>query len=181
VGADRAALLAMAWVFSNLALAWLAVQTGHPNAGALTVGALDGAIFSSIVLVKASARLEAGMTGLLSGFGLDSITNSGRTITTFVHGVHEGLEANSGRTITTFVHGVHDGLEAIVNASTAPSHCDRHETLELMILRAIWMAIIVTLLALFVKWGQSCAVGAAAPPAATALPVPVEIARGHAA
>src|SRR5262249_20213941 len=90
--AARAPILALAWVLSNVVLGWIGVATGHPNLGALTAGALDGAIFSAIVLVKASARLEALMTGLLSGFGLDSITNSGRTVASFVHSVHDVLE-----------------------------------------------------------------------------------------
>lgn len=162
--AQRASALALAWVLSNVALAWIGVAIGHPNLGALTVGALDGAIFSAIVLVKASARLEAGMTGLLSGFGLDSITNGGRTIASFVHSVHEVVET-------------------IVNASTDELPPGHHQALELMIMRAIWTALIVVLLALFVKWGQRPAAAAPiAEPMRTLVPVPVpEIERGQAA
>jgi len=154
--ADRASFLALAWVLSNLLVGWIAVKTGHPNLGALAIGALDGAIFSSILLIRASARLEAGMTGLLSGFGLDSITNSGRTI-------------------ASFVHGLHNGLEAIVNASTGELPTDHHQPLELIIMRAIWMPLIVTLVALFLRWGRT--------PAATPIHtlVPAEISRGQAA
>src|SRR5437588_519130 len=73
-----APVLALAWILSNLARGWIGIAIRHPNLGALTAGALDGTIFSAIVLVKASARPEAGMTGLLSGFGLDSITSGVR-------------------------------------------------------------------------------------------------------
>lgn len=154
--ADRPSVLALAWVLSNLLVGWIAVKTGHSNLGALAIGALDGVIFSSILMIRASARLEAGMTGLLSGFGLDSITNSGRTI-------------------AAFVHGVHNGLEAIVNASTGELPADHHQALELIIMRAIWMALVITLVALFLKWG----LGPAAAPISTL--VPTEISRGQAA
>jgi hypothetical protein len=158
LGPDRAPLLALLWVLLNLALGGIAVHSGYPNAGALLVGALDGFIFSSLVLVKASARLEAGMTGLLSGFGLDSITNSGRVVARLVHGIHEGLEA-------------------IVSASTDGQSCDHHQVLELMVMRAIWMAVAVVLLALFVKWGRSQAVAASAQPAPALVHAPAEIPR----
>jgi hypothetical protein len=158
LGPDHAPLLALLWVLSNLAVGGFAIRAGWPNAGALIVGALDGAIFSSILLVKASPRLEAGMTGLLSGFGLDSISNSGRIVARIVHGVHEGLEA-------------------IVNASTAGQACDHHEALELMVMRAVWIAIAVILLALFVKWGRSSDAAASAPLAPALVPAPAEIPR----
>ncbi len=163
--ADRAPIVALVWVLSNLALGWIAVRLGHPNFGALFAGALNGAIFSSIVLVKASARLEAGMTGLLSGFGIDSITNSGHTIRGIVHGLHEGLEA------------------LVMASSTADPAHDNHQELESMIMRAIWMAIAVALLAFFVKWGQTPESAAAAPPAHAPAPVavPAEMARAQAA
>jgi hypothetical protein len=161
--AEHASILALVWVSSNLFLGWMGTAIGHPNLGALMLGALDGAIFSAIVLVKASARLEAGMTGLLSGFGLDSISNGGRTVASLVHSVHEGLET-------------------IVSASTDALQPDHHQALELMIMRAIWMAIIVTLLALLLKWGRSPAAAIADPThTLVAVPVPTEIARGHAA
>jgi hypothetical protein len=160
--AERASVLALAWLLSNVALGWIGVAIGHPTLGALAAGALDGTIFSAIVLVKASARLEAGMTGLLSGFGMDSITNGGRTVASFVHGVHEVLET-------------------IVNASTDELQPGHHQALELMVMRAIWMALIVILLSLFVKWGQSPAAAPIAEPMPTLRPVPAEIARGQAA
>jgi hypothetical protein len=54
-----------------------------------------------------------------------------------------------------------------------------------MILRATWMAIVVMLLALFVKWGQSDAAPKTATPVtatpATVVPGPMEIARSQAA
>lgn len=160
---QRAPLLALTWVFSNIALGWIGIIMGHPNFGALTAGALDGAIFSAIVLVRASARLEAGMTGLLSGFGLDSITNQGKTVATFVHSMHEVLET-------------------IVTTSTTEFNPEHHKELELVLMRAIWMAIIVMLLTLFVKWGQNQAKPAApVAPALVAVAVPGEISRGQAA
>ena len=61
-----------------------------------------------------------------------------------------------------------------------PAH---HQALERMFMRAIWMALIVTLLALFVKWGQTPAAAPIAQPMPTLVPVPApaEIARGQAA
>jgi sensor c-di-GMP phosphodiesterase-like protein len=160
---QRAPLLALAWVFSNIALGWVGVIAGHPNFGALIAGALDGAVFSAIVLVRASGRLEAGMTGLLSGFGLDSITNQGKTVAAFVHSIHEVLET-------------------IVSTSATELHPEHHKELELVLMRAIWMAIIVMLLTLFVKWGQNQANPAAqTPPALVAVALPAERSRGQAA
>ena len=104
---------------------------------------------------------DAGMTGLLSGFGLESISNSGGTIARLVHGLHEGLEA-------------------IVKASTDEVQPGHHQMLELMVLRGIWMAIAVVLLALFVKWGRSAETGAAVP-APALVAVPAEIPRAQAA
>jgi hypothetical protein len=160
--ADRAPLLALLWVLSNLFLGWIAVRSGHPNVGALAAGALDGAVFSSIVLVKASARLEAGVTGLLSGFGIDSVTNSGHAIARLVHGVHEGLES-------------------LVEASGVDKPCGHHQDLELMVMRAIWIAVIVVLLTLFVKWGETPAAVPAAAPMPALVAHPSEIARAQAA
>jgi hypothetical protein len=162
--AERASVLALVWVMSNVALGWIGAAIGHPNLGALAAGALDGSIFSAIVLVKASPRLEAGMTGLLSGFGLDSVANGGRMV------------ANS-------VHGVHEVLEQIVNASADELPAGHHQELELMIMRAVWTAIIVTLLALFIKWGQTPSAAAVPAPMPTLVPAPApaEIARSQAA
>lgn len=161
---ERASVLALAWVLSNVALGWMGAAIKHPNVGAFAAGALDGAIFSAIVLVKASARLEAGMTGLLSGFGVDSITNGGRTVASFVHSIHEVLEQ-------------------IVTTSTENLPDAHHQVLELMIMRAVWAALIVTLLALFVKWGQTPAAAPVAAPMQNRVsaPAPTEIARGQAA
>jgi hypothetical protein len=159
----HASLLALAWVLLNLGLGWIGVATGHPNAAALIAGAFDGTIISGIVLVKASARLEAGMTGLLSGFGFDSITNGGHTV-------------------ARFVHGVHDVLETIINVSADDLQPGHHQALELMLMRAIWVALTVILLALFVKWGQNREAAPAAEPMPTLVQVPPpEMARGQAA
>jgi hypothetical protein len=162
--AERASVLALLWVMSNVALGWMGVAIGHPNLGALAAGALDGTVFSAIVLVRASPRLEAGMTGLLSGVGMDSITNGGRMV------------ANS-------VHGVHELLEQIVNASAEEMPAGHHQELELMIMRAVWTAIIVTLLALFIKWGQTKSAAAVSAPLPTLIPAPApaEMARSQAA
>jgi hypothetical protein len=166
--AERAPLMALAWVVSNVVLVWIGMVTKHPNLGGLTAGALDGAILSAIVLVKASARLEAGMTGLLSGFTLNSMNNGGRTVASFVHGVHEVLET------------------VVTSSTQLPA--GHHQELELMIMRAIWAAVLVMLLAFLVKWGQSPAGAAAAvvQPGPMLVPVavpavPTEIARGQAA
>lgn len=62
-------LLVMTWVFVNVLLVRLGFQTGYQATCGLLAGGIDGSILASIILATLGERLQAGTTGLLSGYG----------------------------------------------------------------------------------------------------------------
>jgi len=133
----QAPLLGLAWVLFNVALGWLGQATGCLNVCSVLAGAVDGTIFSVIVVATASEKFQAGATGLLGGLGLDNFANGGQALVT-----------KAARAI----HGVVDAMLASLPGGDNPVLEAAHEA---AVLRAVWIAIIVVLAALIAKWVQS--------------------------
>jgi hypothetical protein len=132
----RAPVLGLIWVLSNIVLGWSAFTTNHPALGFLTAGAIDGTILSVIVVAKASHQFRSGTTGLLGGLGLDALTNNGQTL------------------VTKTANAIHEIADTLVVSISGPSNEQQHLALEAEIVLAVWVAIIVVLAALIVKWVQ---------------------------
>ncbi len=73
-------LLVMVWVFVNVFLVRLGFRTGYQATCGLLAGGFDGSLLASIVLATLGDNLQAGTTGLLSGYGFhDAISKFGLT------------------------------------------------------------------------------------------------------
>jgi hypothetical protein len=132
----RAPVLGLIWVLLNIVLGWSASTTNHPAFGFLTAGAMDGTILSVIVVARASHQFRSGATGLLGGLGLDALTNNGQTL------------------VTKTANAIHEITDTLVVSISGPGNEPQHRALEAEIVLAIWVAIIVVLAALIVKWVQ---------------------------
>src|SRR5271167_2537543 len=65
------------WVVINVALVYLGLHLPYSLPCSLLAGILNGTLLSVIAVAKASARFQAGVTGLLSGFSLSGLRSDG--------------------------------------------------------------------------------------------------------
>jgi hypothetical protein len=59
----------MTWVFLNVLLVQLGFRTGYQATSGLLAGGINGSILASVILATLGEKLQAGTTGLLSGYG----------------------------------------------------------------------------------------------------------------
>jgi hypothetical protein len=126
-------LLGLTWVLFHVGLGWLGLAIGRPNLCAVAAGALDGTILSVIAVAKASEGFQAGMTGLLSGISLDSLAG-GQTL------------------VTKVAQAIHGFVDSILESFGGMGDEATHKVLQGAAVEGIWIAIIVVLAALIVKW-----------------------------
>jgi hypothetical protein len=132
-----APLLGLAWVALNLVVEWLGLSLGHSTAFSMAIGGIDGMVVSVIVVAKLSQKFQAGMTGLLSGFSVDSAMGGGSS--SVVGKVAEG------------VHVILDNMQLLPGAELM------HAQLQAAVIQGMWTAVVVVVAALLVKWAQDAA------------------------
>jgi len=88
----QAPLLGVLWVFTNVGLIALGIKTRHDIACSLVAGAADGAIVAMIVLATVSEKFQAGVTGLLSGYGYGNLVTDFAPVQRILKGLHGLLD-----------------------------------------------------------------------------------------
>ena len=128
-----APVLGLTWVCLNLLVGWIGISFGHATALSIAIGAFDGMVVSVIVVAKVSQKFQAGMTGLLGGFSLDSLTGSSSSVV-----------AKVAQTI----HAILDTMQLLPGTESV------HDALQASLIQGLWTAVVVVVAALLVKWAQ---------------------------
>jgi hypothetical protein len=120
------------WVAANAILVGLGTQIPYPMTCSFLAGIIDGTVLSVIAVAKASARFQAGTTGLLGGVSLSGLRSDGSMIWKAVHAVHEFV----GHALI----GMGFDNEVL------------HQQIEQEVLYIIWTTIFVVMASLVVEW-----------------------------
>jgi hypothetical protein len=130
----QAPFLGVVWVFSNVALIALGIKTGYHITCHLVAGAADGAILAVIVIATVSEKFQAGVTGLLSGYGYGNI------VTGFAP-------------VKRVLAGLHAMLDSSLDVLTPLPHDEQlHETIQDAAMWIMVTVLVVVLAALVVQW-----------------------------
>lgn len=131
----QSALLGMAWVLFNILLIFLGYQTGCPITCAIFAGSVDGLIASLIVVAVFSHKFQAGVTGLVSGYGFNNLAN----------GFAPAQQA---------VKNLHDRFDGFLKALPAVpgGYEELHHHIEISALWIAMTATFVVVAALIVQW-----------------------------
>lgn len=126
-------LLGGLWVVVNVLLVYLGLHVTYALPCCLLAGILNGTLFSVIAVAKASARFQAGATGLLSGISLSGLRSDDSMLSRATQGVH------------TVVDGT---LRAIGCNFSEPIH----RQVEQQALYIVWTTLFVVLASLIAEW-----------------------------
>jgi hypothetical protein len=130
----QAPLLGLAWVFSNVGLVTLGINTSHHITYPLLAGGADGAILAVIVIATISEKFQAGITGLLSGYGYGNIATDFAPAQRLVTSLHAALD----KSLDLLTPGPHN--EAL------------HDAIQAAVTWIIGTVLVVILAALIVQW-----------------------------
>jgi hypothetical protein len=86
-------LLVMTWVFVNVLLVRLGFRTGYHATCGLLAGGIDGSILASVVMATLGHRLQAGATGLLSGYGFHDAVSKFQLTKQYLTWLHQNSES----------------------------------------------------------------------------------------
>lgn len=100
----QAPLLGVLWVFTNVGLIALGIKTSHHITCSLVAGAADGAIVAMIVVATVSEKFQAGVTGLLSGYGYGNVVTDFAPVQRILKNFHGLLD----RSLELLTPGAHD-------------------------------------------------------------------------
>lgn len=126
-------LLGGLWVVVNVLLVYLGLHVAYSLPCSLLAGIVNGTLFSVIAVAKASARFQAGATGLLSGLSLSGLRSDGSMLSKATQGVH------------TFVDQALHALGFDVAEQV-------HKQIEQQALYIIWTTVFVVLASLIAEW-----------------------------
>jgi hypothetical protein len=123
-------------VVANVALGSLGIYFDWPIPCAFLAGLLNGTVLGVIAVATASARFQAGFTGLLGGLSLSALRSDGSIIWKAMQGVHGAVDKT---------------LQALGVATDEKLH----RALEQEALYMVWTMIFVVLASLVAEWVQS--------------------------
>jgi hypothetical protein len=126
-------LLGGLWVVANVALGGLGIYIDWPVTCAFLAGLLNGTLLAVIAVAMASARFQAGATGLLGGLTLSGLRNDGSMVWKATRGLH------------VFVDNALHALGFVVNEKL-------HHAIEQEILYMVWTVVLVVLASLVGEW-----------------------------
>ena len=126
-------LLGGLWVVTNVALASMGIYFAWPARCAFVAGLINGTLVAVIAVVTASARFQAGATGLLGGLSLSGLRSDGSMIWKVMQGLH-GFIDNMFRAL---------GIEV----SEKLHHAIEQETLYM-----VWTMVFVVMASLVAEW-----------------------------
>ena len=126
-------LLGGLWVVVNVLLVYLGLHIAYAMPCCLLAGILNGTLFSVIAVAKASARFQAGATGLLSGLSLSSLRSDGSMLSRAAQSLHVFVDQS--------MHAL--GFEFTEQV---------HKQIEQQALYIIWTTVFVVLASLIAEW-----------------------------
>jgi len=108
----QAPLLGVLWVFANVGLIAVGIKTSYQITCSLVAGAADGAIIAVIVVATVSEKFQAGVTGLLGGYGYGNIVTDFAPVQRLLKNFH-GLVDRSLEMLTPGAHDeqLHDAIQ----------------------------------------------------------------------
>src|SRR5579863_2886142 len=121
------------WVVINVLLVYLGVHVAYALPCCLLAGILNGTLLSVIAVAKASARFQAGATGLLSGLSLSGLRSDGSMLSKATQGVHAFVDQA--------LHAL--GIDVVEQV---------HKQIEQQALYIIWTTVVVVLASLIAEW-----------------------------
>ncbi|HEY6339834.1 MAG TPA: hypothetical protein VIW68_15190 [Candidatus Sulfotelmatobacter sp.] len=126
-------LLGGLWVGVNVLLVYVGLHVAYSLPCCLLAGILNGTLFSVIAVAKASARFQAGATGLLSGLSLSGLRSDGSLVWKAAQGLHAFVD---------------QALHAVDFDFAEPVH----RQIEQQTLYIIWTTVLVVLASLVAEW-----------------------------
>jgi hypothetical protein len=132
----RMPLFGVIWVVVNVVLAGLGVYSHRPFTCSFLAGLINGTLLSVIAVAAASARFQAGATGLLGGLTLSGLRSDGSMISKAMQSLH----------------GVAD---SVLQALGVESTETLHRAIEQEALYMVWTTLIVVLASLVAEWVRS--------------------------
>jgi len=130
-------LLGGLWVVSNVALGGLGIYLNRTGSCAFLAGLINGTLMAMIAVATASARFQAGTTGLLGGLSLSGLRSDGSMI---------------WKSMQT----VHDLIDKALRATGIPLNEKLHDAIEREALYMIWTMVFVVMASLVAEWVRSC-------------------------
>jgi hypothetical protein len=105
-------LVAMAWVFLNVALLGLGTRDpAHSPIFSLSAGGIDGGILGWIVIATFSEKLHAGTAGLLGGYGVQDILNNFKLTGQYARWVHMQLDPVLDAVLGSGHESLHEAIQ----------------------------------------------------------------------
>ena len=126
-------LLGGLWVVTNVALASMGIYFAWPARCAFVAGLINGTLVAVIAVVTASARFQAGATGLLGGFTLSGLRSDGSMIWKAMQGLHG------------FIDHMFRAMGIEVNEKL-------HNAIEQETLYMVWTMVFVVMASLVAEW-----------------------------
>ena len=126
-------LMGALWVGINVLLVYLGLHIAYSLPCCMLAGILNGTLFSVIAVAKASARFQAGATGLLSGLSLSGLRSDGSMLWKATQGVHIFVDQA--------LHAL--GIDVVEQI---------HRQIEQQALYIIWTTVFVVLASLIAEW-----------------------------
>ena len=130
----QAPFLGVVWVFSNVALIAVGIKTSHYITCSLLAGAADGALLAVIAIATVSEKFQAGVTGLLGGYGYGNMVTGFAPAKRMLASLHALLD----NSLDLLAPGPHD--ERL------------HGTIEDAAVWVMATVLVVVLAALIVQW-----------------------------
>ena len=129
-------LLGGCWVAANVGLGALGIYFNWPVRCGFAAGLVNGTLLAVIAVATASARFQAGATGLLGGLSLSGLRSDGSMIWKAMQSIH-GIVDNTFRAMNVEVNeNLHNAIE--------------QETLYM-----VWTIMFVVMASLIAEWVRS--------------------------
>jgi len=129
-------LLGAGWVAVNVVLVGLGTKVPYPLSCSFLAGIINGTVLSVIAVGKASARFQAGTTGLLGGLTLSGLRSDGSMI-------WKAMQA------------LHGFMDSALSGLGIPGGEGIHHEIEQETLYIVWTTILVVLASLVTEWVRS--------------------------
>ena len=137
-------LIGALWVATNVVVLGVGAQISGTQVPyvmicSFAVGIINGVVLSIIAVSKASARFQAGTTGLLGGLTLSALRNDGSMIWKGVQGMH----------------GFIDNVLVALGITGGERF---HQALQQEMLYVVWTTLLVVLASLMAEWVRTAKV-----------------------
>ncbi len=129
----RAPVLGLSLVLLNTLLVALGARYHRPVTCNILAGSVDGAVVAVVIVAAMGERLRAGVTGLMSGYGIANVS--------------DGFD--SARKSLNTLHGLADSFLSVMPVSPDEP---LHDAIQDATLWITWTTVFVVLAALLMQW-----------------------------